>query len=321
MPKHAPEEVVVPESLQGARVDKALATLFPSFSRATLTTWLKEGFITVDGESIKPKIKLEGGECIRLMRPEEETPSAESAPQPEAIRLDIVFEDAALLVINKPAGLVVHPGAGNPKNTLVNALLHHEPSLNQLPRAGIVHRLDKDTTGLLLVGKTLESYTALVRLMQAREIDRHYVALVHGHLVAGSTLITGYDRHPRQRLKMTVRPHGSGKEAITTYTVRKHYQAAHATLLDVKLMTGRTHQIRVHMAHIKHPIVGDPLYGGRPRHPKQLDDEAKACFLGFKRQALHAEKLSFKHPIKHEQLTFEVPLPDDFQALLHAITA
>jgi 23S rRNA pseudouridine1911/1915/1917 synthase len=320
MPENTPEHITVPEELAGERVDRVLAVLFPTFSRATLTTWLKEGFITVDGQHLKPKIKLEGSECIVLTRPPEVPVSKETHPLPENIPLDIVFEDDALLVINKPAGLVVHPGAGNPSHTLVNALLYHDQALNQLPRAGIVHRLDKDTTGLLLVGKTLEAYTALVRQMQAREIDRHYIALVQGHIVAGSTLTTGYDRHPRQRLKMTVLPHGHGKEAITTYHVKQHYTKAGATLLNLKLMTGRTHQIRVHMAHINHPIIGDQLYGGRPRHPKQLDDEAKERFLGFKRQALHAEMLSFEHPTQATRLTFEAPLPDDFQNLLQALS-
>jgi 23S rRNA pseudouridine1911/1915/1917 synthase len=319
MPEHTPENITVPEELAGERVDKILAVLFPTFSRATLTTWLKEGFVSIDGQHLKPKIKLEGGECVVLTRPPEVPVSEETHPLPENIPLDIVFEDDALLVINKPAGLVVHPGAGNPSHTLVNALLYHDPALNQLPRAGIVHRLDKDTTGLLLIGKTLETYTALVRQMQARDIEKHYIALVQGHIVAGTTLTTGYDRHPRQRLKMTVRPHGQGKDAITTYTVKQHYPHAGATLLNINLITGRTHQIRVHMDHINHPIIGDPLYGGRPRHPKQLDDEAKARFLGFKRQALHAEILSFEHPTQATRLMLKAPLPDDFQGLLHAL--
>ncbi len=313
------EELIVPEHLAGERVDRVLAILMPAFSRAQLTTWLKAGFISIDQNILKPKIKLKGGECIILNRPTDIPLPATEQLKPEPIPLDIVFEDDALLVINKPAGLVVHPGAGNPSGTLVNALLHHDSTLNQLPRAGIVHRLDKDTTGLLLVGKTLETYTALVRQMQAREIDRHYIALVQGHIVGGSTLTTGYGRHPRHRLKMAVCT--GGKEAITTYSVKKHYPKAHATLLNLKLMTGRTHQIRVHMAHIHHPILGDTLYSGRPKHPKNLDDHARALFLDFKRQALHAETLRFIHPINHKNLTFTAPLPDDFQELLNALDA
>lgn len=310
-------ELIVPEHLAGERVDRILAQLFPAFSRAQLTTWLKDGFITINQDILKPKIKLKGGETIILNRPPESPLPATEQLRPEAIALDIVFEDEALLVINKPAGLVVHPGAGNPTGTLVNALLYHDSTLNQLPRAGIVHRLDKDTTGLLLVGKTLETYTALVRQMQARDIDRHYVALVQGHIVGGRTLTTGYGRHPRHRLKMAVCT--GGKEAITNYSVKKHYPTAYATLLNLKLMTGRTHQIRVHMAHIHHPILGDTLYSGRPKHPKNLNDHARELFLNFKRQALHAETLSFNHPAQNKRLTFTAPLPDDFQALLNAL--
>lgn len=311
------EELIVPDHLAGARVDRVLAILFPAFSRAQLTTWLKEGFVRINGEVLKPKIKLKGGERIALERPQDALHVKTSVARPEAIPLNIIFEDDALLVINKPAGLVVHPGAGNFEGTLVNALLHHDSALNQLPRAGIVHRLDKDTTGLLIVAKTLEAHTALVRQMQAREIDRHYVALVQGHIVGGSTIKTGFGRHPRHRLKMAVSEHG--KEAITSYTINKHYPQVDATLLNLKLMTGRTHQIRVHMAHIYHPILGDQLYSGRPRHPKNVSEETRALFLNFKRQALHAESLHFKHPIHGEDLTFKAPLPDDFQELLNAL--
>ncbi len=311
------EQFIVPETLAGERLDKVLAELMPAFSRAQLTTWLKDGFITVDGAALKPKIKLKGGESILFNRPTEGIVKTSDTLLPEAIPLDIVFEDDYLLVINKPAGLVVHPGAGNATGTLVNGLLHHDPTLNQLPRAGIIHRLDKDTTGLLLVAKTLEAYTALTRQMQAREIDRRYLALVQGHIIGGSTLQTGYGRHPRNRLKMAVL--SGGKEAITTYSINKHYPKANATLLNIKLMTGRTHQIRVHMAHIYHPILGDALYSGRPKHPKNLDEHARDLFLNFKRQALHAECLSFKHPILDETLHLKASLPEDFQMLLNAL--
>jgi len=312
-----PEHFIVPEELAGERLDRILAQLMPTFSRSQLTAWLKAGFVTVNDQILKPKIKLEGGERIVLTRPIEVAVPATTQFIPEPIPLDIVYEDDELMVINKQAGLVVHPGAGNRSHTLVNALVHHDPSLNQLPRAGIIHRLDKETSGLLLIGKTLETYTALVRQMQARDIDRHYVTLVQGHIIAGRTLTTHYGRHPRQRLKMAVCE--EGKEAITTFTVQKHYPKAGATFLNVKLMTGRTHQIRVHMAHINHPIVGDPLYGGRPRHPTGLSDEARDIFLGFKRQALHAKTLSFHHPVHDEQMTLEAPLPDDFQCLIDAL--
>lgn len=315
----ADQQFIVPEEFAGKRLDCILAQLLPTFSRSQLTVWLKAGFVTVNNQHLKPKIKLEGGESIVLTRPLEVTVPETSQFTPEPIPLDIAYEDDELMVINKPAGLVVHPGAGNRSHTLVNALVHHDASLNQLPRAGIIHRLDKETTGLLLIGKTLETYTALVRQMQAREIDRHYVTLVQGHIVAGQTLKTNYGRHPRQRLKMAVCE--IGKEAITTYTVQKHYPKAGATFLNVKLLTGRTHQIRVHMAHINHPIVGDPLYGGRPRHPVGLSDEAREIFLNFKRQALHAKTLSFYHPVLNEQITLEAALPDDFQKLLDVLNA
>ena len=214
--------------------------------------------------------------------------------------------------MNKPAGLVVHPGAGNPQHTLVNALLYHAPSLQHLARAGIVHRLDKDTTGLLIVAKTLETHTRLIRQMQAREIQRCYQALVYGQVISGGEIDTYYGRHSRNRLKMAVC--AQGKQAITTYTVRKKFE--HFTLLDVTLMTGRTHQIRVHMAHINHPVVGDQLYGGRSRIPAGISNELRQVIQPFKRQALHACSLSFNHPHTDEELILTAPLPDDFQFLL-----
>lgn len=302
-------DVTVTAEYHGQRIDVVLAQLFPDYSRSQLTHWLKNGSITVDQRLYKPKEKLCGGEHIsmRVMLDEKH-----GTCLPENIPLQIVFEDEYLLIINKPAGLVVHPGAGNSNHTLVNALLYHEPSLQHLPRAGIVHRLDKDTTGLLIVAKTLEAHTSLVRLMQAREIQRHYITLVYGHIIAGGTLDTFYGRHPHNRLKMTVCNHG--RQAITHYSVRAHYPGF--TLLDVRLLTGRTHQIRVHMAHINHSVVGDPLYSGRKRMPVGMDSELRLTIQQFPRQALHAGFLSFNHPITQEPLTFTAPLPDDFQSLL-----
>lgn len=281
-----------------------------------LTYWLKAGVITIDSISIKPKTKLKGGELVEVHE-RLTSPTTVEKLEPEAIPLDIIFEDDELMVINKPAGLIVHPGAGHSQGTLVNALLYHNQSLSELPRAGIVHRLDKETTGLLLVAKTLEAYTALTREMQARNIDRHYIALVQGHLISGGKIETYFGRHPRNRLKMAVTQ--GGKEAITHYSIKKQYPNLPATLLDIKLMTGRTHQIRVHMAHIKHPIVGDPLYAGRPKHPKGLDERTQHLFLSFKRQALHAQSLSFTHPKGAQNLTFTANLPDDFKTLLDAL--
>ncbi|WP_133128196.1 23S rRNA pseudouridine(1911/1915/1917) synthase RluD [Legionella nagasakiensis] len=304
------KEIIVPEHYCGQRIDVVLAQLFSEFSRAQLSHWLKEGVITINQRLFKPKDKVYGGEHVLLRAPtlhfEETSCCAEQIP------LDIVFEDDYLIVINKPAGLVVHPGAGNPRHTLVNALLNHHPALHHLPRAGIVHRLDKDTTGLLIVAKTLAAHASLIRQMQVREIQRCYLALVYGHVIAGGKLDTFYGRHPRNRLKMAVRQ--QGKEAITEFSVRTQYQ--YFTLLEVKLLTGRTHQIRVHMAHMNHPIVGDPLYGGRTRFPAGTTSEMRQMLQAFKRQALHAYFLSFRHPDSQEELTFSVPLPDDFQRLL-----
>lgn len=302
------EATVTPE-YHGQRVDVVLAQLFPDYSRSQLSAWLKDGSITLNNRQYKPKDKLHGSEHI-IMRVVFD--DKQGACLAEDIPLDVIFEDEHILIINKPSGLVVHPGAGNPEHTLVNALLHHDPALQHLPRAGIVHRLDKETTGLLIVAKTLTTHTSLIRQMQAREIQRHYLALVYGHIIAGGTIDTYYGRHPHSRLKMAVCAHG--KQAITHYSVHEHYTGF--TLLDVKLMTGRTHQIRVHMAHINHPVVGDPLYIGRNRMPAGIPDELRQALQQFKRQALHAGFLSFVHPATDALLTFTAPLPDDFQLLL-----
>ena len=303
------KEAIVLTEHHGQRVDVVLAQLFSDFSRSQLQSWLKEGAITLDQRHVKPKDKVYGGEHIKL---QVVLAISNSKNEAEDIPLQVIFEDEHVLIINKPAGLIVHPGAGNPQHTLVNALLHHDPSLHHLSRAGIVHRLDKDTTGLLIVAKTLAAHTSLVRQMQAREIQRHYLALVYGHLISGGTIDTFYGRHPRNRLKMAVCT--QGRQAITQFSLHQQYQ--HFTLLDVALMTGRTHQIRVHMAHINHPVVGDPLYGGRSRIPAGINNTLRQALQQFKRQALHACSLSFIHPHLQEPLTFTAPLPDDFQLLL-----
>ncbi len=303
------KNAVVSSEYHGQRVDVVLAQLFPDYSRSQLTTWLKKGLITLNEKQYKPKDKLHGGETVRLTRIIDEK---NTHCLPEDIPLEIMFEDEYLIILNKPAGLVVHPGAGNPEHTLVNALLHHASCLQQLPRAGIVHRLDKDTTGLLIVAKTAIAHTHLIRQMQAREIQRHYQTLVYGHVISGGTIDTYYGRHPHNRLKMAVCQHG--KQAITHYSVNKHF--AGLTLLDVKLMTGRTHQIRVHMAHINHPVVGDPIYMGRNRTPAGLSLELRHLLTQFKRQALHAGFLQLIHPITQQELLITAPLPDDFKALL-----
>lgn len=303
------KEAVVLNEHHGQRVDVVLASLFPDYSRSQLTHWLKNGSITINASQYKPKDKVRGGELVTL---DVVLDACVDDNKPEDLSFAIVYEDEHLLVVNKPAGLVVHPGAGNREHTLVNGLLFHCPSLQSLPRAGIVHRLDKDTTGLLLVAKTLKAHTNLIRQMQARDIERHYLALVHGHVIGGAILNTGFGRHPKNRLKMTVLT--GGKNAITHYALKKQFGGF--TLLDVQLKTGRTHQIRVHMAHIHHPIVGDPLYGGRQRYPGGITDEVRAKLQQFKRQALHAATLSVHHPETGNKMTFEAPIPTDLKLLL-----
>lgn len=303
------EKIQIPMEHHGKRLDVVLALLFPDYSRSQLSNWLKEGSIKLNEQLARPKDKVLGGERVEVNV--QFTPQIEQS-KPENIPLNIVYEDDELIVLNKPANLVVHPGAGNREHTLLNALLHHTPQLEQLPRAGIVHRLDKDTTGLLVIAKTLKTQTKLVRQMQEKDIQREYITLVQGHLISGGEIDTFYGRHPRNRLKMAVLK--QGREALTLYSIRKQYYDF--TLLDVQLMTGRTHQIRVHMSHINHPVVGDPLYGGRMRFPKDASEDFRTKLIDFKRQALHAARLSFSHPVSEEYLTFEAPLPQDFAELI-----
>lgn len=311
-------EATVPAELHGLRMDVVLAKLFPEYSRSQLTAWLKSGLITHEQRQVKPKDKVFSGESIQVNVDLSSLNLLTENDEPEDIPLNIAYEDEHLLIVNKPAGIVVHPGAGNPGHTLVNALLHYCPDLVNLPRAGIIHRLDKDTTGLLLVGKTLPAYNQLVRMMQSREIHRNYLALVYGHVIAGSRIETGYGRHPRNRLKKAVVV--DGREAITDYRIKKSYHDF--SLLEVTLLTGRTHQIRVHMAHIKHPVLGDQLYGHpRLRIPAGATEELQQALQNLKRQALHAWKLSFVHPFTEKELTVEASLPDDFNTLLLLLDA
>jgi 23S rRNA pseudouridine1911/1915/1917 synthase len=291
----------VPEALAGLRLDQALARMFPGHSRNRLQKWLRDGHVSLDSRSAKPKQKIWGGERVEV-RPQ---PDPSRAPQrPERIALDIVHEDDDILVINKPAGMVVHPGNGNWNGTLLNALLHHSPQLAALPRAGIVHRLDKDTSGLLVVAKTLEAHTDLVRQLQARSVKREYLALVHGAVRASGEVSAPVGRDPRHRTRMAVVP--SGRRALTRYKVARRY--ARASLLECSLDTGRTHQIRVHMQSLGHPLVGDPVYrSGRGGETK------------LKRQALHAARLEFSHPASGERRRFEAPLPEDFRLLLDSL--
>jgi 23S rRNA pseudouridine1911/1915/1917 synthase len=292
----------------GRRLDQALAEAFPDFSRSRLQAWIEAGRVLVDGGPCRCRDRVWGGEEVWL----EPVAQALAACQPQDIGLDIVYEDDQLIVIDKPAGLVVHPAAGNPDGTLQNALLHHAPGLDRLPRSGIVHRLDKDTTGLLVVAKTLKAHKSLVDQLQARTIHREYRALVLGSLVAGGTVDAPIGRHPTQRTRMAVVSHG--RPAVTHYQVLERFPAH--TLLAVRLQTGRTHQIRVHLSHVRHPLVGDSLYAGRARVPKGASAELAAALQGFPRQALHAIRLGLDHPQTGEPMAWEVAIAADLASLL-----
>lgn len=301
----------VPQSLAGERLDAALASLMPDYSRSRLASWIKEGLVTVDGASATPKQKLWGGETLRVQA--QPTPE-ETAFQPEDIALDVVHEDAAILVINKPAGLVVHPGSGNWTGTLLNGLLFAYPELKTIPRAGIVHRLDKDTSGLMVVARTLTAQNNLVQQLQARTVKRHYLAIVQGKLGGEGTVDAPIGRHPRERIKMAV-VH-TGKPAITHWRALEQFSTH--TLVECRLETGRTHQIRVHMAHIGHPLAADPVYGGKPR---LTSPEINLALEDFNRQALHARKLSLIHPQTGAEASWKAPIPQDMETLLHALRA
>ncbi len=305
-------EASVPLAAAGRRFDQVMAELFPDFSRSRLTEWIKAGDALLGGRQVKPKEAVRGGEAITLLARVE----TETHAEPEDIPLRVLHRDDDVLVLDKPAGLVVHPGAGNPRGTLVNALLHLDPRLAALPRAGIVHRLDKDTSGLMVVACSQRAHTSLVEQLSGRQVHRQYLAVVQGTMVAGSTVDAPIGRHPTDRVRMAVVKDG-GRDAVTHYRVREKFRAH--TLVECRLETGRTHQIRVHMAHARKPIVGDPLYGGAYRQPKASTEELSARLQGFRRQALHAEKLSFTHPGSGDTVTFEAPMPDDMQALVLAL--
>ncbi len=302
----------VPITMNGMRFDQVASELFPDFSRSRLQSWIKDGQLTVDGRIAKPKDKLIGGETLALDAELE----AQGEWEAEDIDLDIVYEDEDLLVINKQAGLVVHPAAGNYTGTLVNALLHHVPDLVNLPRAGIVHRLDKETTGLMVVAKTLEAQTDFVAQMADRTVSREYQAIAVGAMTGGGTVNAPMGRHPIQRKLMAVLSAG-GKRAITHYRVIKRYP--HHTHIKVNLETGRTHQIRVHMAHIGFPLVGDQTYGNRFKIPKGANPHLIDALKNFPRQALHAARLGLEHPGTGEYVEWTAPLPADFQSLVDAL--
>ena len=296
----------------GMRLDQALSELFPDYSRSRIKEWIVNNKVLVNNNIVnKPKDKVLGGEKIIIEVEIEE----ETYHQPENIKLNVVYEDDHILVINKPRDLVVHPGAGNPNGTVLNALLYHYPDISRVPRAGIVHRLDKDTTGLMVVAKTIEAQTHLVESLQLREITREYEAVAMGIITAGGSVDQPITRHPTKRTHMAVFP--TGKPAVTHYRVMEKYRLH--TRLRLRLETGRTHQIRVHMAHIAHPLVGDPLYGGRPRPPKGASESFIQTLRDFDRQALHATMLRLYHPITGELMEWHAPIPDDMQKLIQEL--
>lgn len=302
----------VPQELEDGRLDQIAAQLFPDYSRSRLQGWIKKGLLRADGQTCRPRDKIRAGTVLELNAELEQ----ETHWQPQAIDLDILFEDESILVLNKPAGLVVHPAAGHADGTLVNALLAHAPELAQLPRGGIVHRLDMDTSGIMVVARTVTAHHNLVAQLQARTVKREYCAVCIGVMTGGGTIEADMGRHPKQRKKMAVLAAG-GKPAITHYRVTRRF--GHHTRIAVNLETGRTHQIRVHMAHRHYPLVGDPVYGGRPRIPRGASDELIAMLRGFPRQALHAQALGLIHPETQETVQFECPLPEDMVKLLSVL--
>ncbi len=303
--------ITIPAGFAGRRLDQALAELLPDYSRSRIKSWILEGSVSLDGHTPEPRSPVSEGQRVDIAAAVE----ADTAVAPQAVAFELAYEDDDVLVVIKPAGLVVHPGAGNRDETLENGLRHRYPELAALPRSGLLHRLDKDTSGLVLVAKTLRAHTYLTRDLQERRITREYRALVNGVLTAGGVVDAPIDRHPTQRTRMAVVE--GGRPAVTHYRVLARF-AAHS-FLALRLESGRTHQIRVHMAHIGYSILGDPTYGGRARLPRGADAALIAMLQGFRRQALHACLLSFCHPVSGEQLQFSTPLPADMRALLAAL--
>ncbi len=306
-------EIHISEELAGLRLDQALARLLPQYSRQRLQGWIAAGAVRLDGAVPRSKDKVLGGEQVRIQAQIE----VETTIVAESLPVAVVYEDEALRIINKAAGVVVHPGAGNPGKTLQNALLGLDPRLALVPRAGLIHRLDKDTSGLMVVARTVEAHTALVAALAEREIERRYVAVCLGVLTGGRTVDEPIGRHRSARTKMTVR--ADGREAVTHLRIMQRFRA-HTQVL-AQLETGRTHQIRVHLAHIGHPVVGDPVYGARRRYPAGASEELRSTLDGFHRQALHAVELALTHPFTGEALSWAAPLPADMQALIAALGA
>jgi len=301
----------IPPHLNGCRLDQALAELAPDYSRSRLQQWIRDGYVRLDDRRPRARDRVHGGEAVRI----DAVINRDTGCLPEAIPLNIVYTDSDLLVINKPVGLVVHPAAGNPAGTLQNALLHHDPGLARLPRAGIVHRLDKGTSGLMVVARSLVAHKQLVEALQARSVKREYLTVVYSVMTAGGSVDAPIGRHPVDRKRMAVV--AGGREAVTHYRVEERYRAH--TLVRVRLETGRTHQIRVHMAHIRCPVVGDPVYGGRLRLPRAAGERLHTLLRDFRHQALHAVQLTVTHPGSGVPMSWEAPLPDDMTALVDAL--
>lgn len=305
------QQAVVADDMIGLRFDQVAASIFSEFSRERLKSWMQDGQLTIDGAKVKPKTRCLGGETIAL----NVTLQNQNTTEPEEMALNIVYEDNDILVVNKPVGLVVHPGAGNWSGTLVNGLLFHDEKLKELPRAGLVHRIDKDTSGLLVVAKNLAAQHHLSKQLADKSVYRVYDALVVGHVIAGGTVDQPIKRHPVERTRMSVQP--GGRPSVTHYRVLKRY-GSH-TLVQAQLETGRTHQIRVHLSHIGFPLVGDTTYGGRIRLPKGASPELTNVLKGFQRQALHAKRLGLTHPSTGEEMMFDAPWPEDFAQLITAL--
>ena len=303
--------IIIPDRLIGQRIDSAMAQMLPDYSRSKITTWVRSGGALINGKTFKPKEKILGGEIVTLNIKAEKTNDWKA----EDIPLDIVFEDNDIIVVNKPVGLVTHPGAGNWTGTLANALLHYDPSLANLDRAGIVHRLDKNTSGLMVVARSELAQKNLVEQLQTHAVSREYSAIVYGHMISGGTVDEPIGRDPKDRIRQAVVE--DGKDAVTHYRVIDRF--AHHTHVKAILETGRTHQIRVHLSYIGHPLIADPMYGGKIRFPKKADDHLKNALKKFNRQALHAKKLTLTHPITLEQMSWKVPLPQDLQDLLKVL--
>jgi 23S rRNA pseudouridine1911/1915/1917 synthase len=305
---------ILTEEFAGKRLDVVMAELFPDYSRSRLKIWIEQGQVLVNGEKAKPKTKMSGDEELQLTV---QTIESETSCVAEDIPLNIVHQDESIIVVNKPVGMVVHPAAGHYSGTLQNALLYFDESLAAIPRAGIVHRIDKDTSGLMVVARNLSAHKYLVHQIQKHEVVREYQAVIHGVLTSGGTVDQPIGRHPRDRIKMAVRE--NGREAVTHYRLLERFREH--SHIKVQLETGRTHQIRVHMSHMRHPIVGDPVYAGRQRVPAGAQADLLAFLQSFKRQALHAWRLSFVHPENGDDVLYEAPLPEDMLQLIGLLQA